>query len=274
MKKRVLVIAKAEPSPSKKYGASVCTAGITEEGEFIRLYPIPFRVFCDRETRFNRYDWIEADCEKSSDDRRKESYKVKSETIKVVGSINTDFNWAERSRYVLPLRSKNFSELNESGASLGLVRPSEVLGLIRTKPSDGPLGNDVKNNRKAMQMMFDTEHEATHLRPVPVINEIDTYYRYRFKCKDEETIHEIMCEDWELYESTRSWKDRYGTDDAVWEKICEKFFSVFTSKHDLHFFVGTHFQWRTWVIIGIYYPPKVGPPNTCQTRLFGTGPLL
>ena len=37
-KKRVLILVKAEPSPSRKYGSTVCTAGVTDNGEFIRLY--------------------------------------------------------------------------------------------------------------------------------------------------------------------------------------------------------------------------------------------
>ena len=44
-KKRVLLTVKAYPEKSKKYGACVCTAGITDNGDFIRLYPIPFETF-------------------------------------------------------------------------------------------------------------------------------------------------------------------------------------------------------------------------------------
>jgi hypothetical protein len=76
-----------------------------------------------------------------------------------------------------------------------------------------------------------------------------------------------MCEDWELYEPSRSWIIEYGTDDAVWEKIYERFFSTFSNKNDLYFFVGTHYLWGTWIIIGVYYPPKA---SSGQTRLFGT----
>ena len=273
MKKRILVIAKAEPSPSTKYGSSVCTAGITEEGEFIRLYPIPYRVFCDRRTKFNKYDWIEVDCEKADDDPRIESYKVKGD-IQVVGHINTDFNWAERNSIVLPLRSKNFFELEEKDASLGLVRPTEVLDFFKARASEGALGDDVRTHRKAMQMIFETEGDSVYMKPIPVISDIEMYYRYKFKCKDEATVHEIMCEDWELYEAVRSWKNTYGTDDAVWEMIYNTFFNAFTMSRDLHFFVGTHFRWGTWVIIGVYYPPRTGPPNTYQTRLFGTTLML
>ncbi len=44
-KKTVFLTVKAYPERSRKYGACVCTAGITESGEMIRLYPIPFETF-------------------------------------------------------------------------------------------------------------------------------------------------------------------------------------------------------------------------------------
>ncbi len=50
----VLVIVKVYPSPSIKYGEVVCTAGITNEGKFIRLYPIPYRDLPD-EQQFKKF---------------------------------------------------------------------------------------------------------------------------------------------------------------------------------------------------------------------------
>ncbi len=40
---RVLITVKTYPIPSAKYDELSCTAGVTEEGEFIRLYPINYR---------------------------------------------------------------------------------------------------------------------------------------------------------------------------------------------------------------------------------------
>lgn len=40
---KILITVKTYPIPSTKYDELVCTAGVTEEGEFIRLYPINFR---------------------------------------------------------------------------------------------------------------------------------------------------------------------------------------------------------------------------------------
>lgn len=39
-KLKVLITVKTYPIPSKRYDELVCTAGVTERGDFIRLYPI------------------------------------------------------------------------------------------------------------------------------------------------------------------------------------------------------------------------------------------
>ena len=41
---KVLITVKTYPIPSKKYDELVCTAGVTESGDFVRLYPINFLI--------------------------------------------------------------------------------------------------------------------------------------------------------------------------------------------------------------------------------------
>ena len=43
-KKRVFITVKTYPNISDKYAELVCTAGILEDGTWIRLYPVPFRL--------------------------------------------------------------------------------------------------------------------------------------------------------------------------------------------------------------------------------------
>ena len=42
-KLRVLITVKTYPIPSSRYDELVCTAGVTETGDLVRLYPINFR---------------------------------------------------------------------------------------------------------------------------------------------------------------------------------------------------------------------------------------
>ena len=55
----ILVLAKAYPTPSTKYGETVCTAGVTRSGEWIRLYPITFRDLPFNK-RYEKFQWIKA----------------------------------------------------------------------------------------------------------------------------------------------------------------------------------------------------------------------
>ena len=40
---RILVTVKTYPTLSRKYGETVCTAGVREDGTWVRMYPVPFR---------------------------------------------------------------------------------------------------------------------------------------------------------------------------------------------------------------------------------------
>ena len=98
---------------------------------------------------------------------------------------------------------------------------------------------------------------------MPVIDEISTKFKYRFRCDgcSKKSEHNIMCEDWELIESYRSWGKRYENVDLLWEKLYQKYYFDMVKKKDLHFYVGTFSQFPTWLIIGIYYPPRRGGEN-------------
>ena len=73
-KVKVYITVKTYPTISKKYAELVCTAGLLEDGSWIRLYPTPFRLLKD-EQKFPKYSWIEVDVEKNNSDYRKESYR-------------------------------------------------------------------------------------------------------------------------------------------------------------------------------------------------------
>lgn len=89
-KKKILITVKTYPTPANKYIETVCTAGLTESGEWIRLYPIRFRML-DEEKQFKKFDWIEVEVEKRSinKDRRPESYFCNSDSIRIIGHLDT-----------------------------------------------------------------------------------------------------------------------------------------------------------------------------------------
>jgi hypothetical protein len=254
-KKRVLVTVKAYPEKSSKYGTTVCTAGITVDGEWIRLYPMPYSSFLGSE-KIQRYDWIEVECEKAKGEKlgRKESYRVRDGSVRVVdrslslGKIKGKAPWVERNEIVLPKCVPSLEYLEEQykkdKTSLGLIKPAEVLRFYTREPLQQP------PNSKEYQRSLDNQI-------IPIVANIPHVFAYEFKSPEAENgkTHDIMCEDWELFESYRKWWETYPDVDLLWEKLHEKFFD-FMTKHDLYFYMGMYSQMPTWLIIGLYYPPK------------------
>ena len=56
-KKKILITVKTIPTESSEYEETVCTAGITEDKKWIRIYPVPFRKLDDSQ-RYKKYQWI------------------------------------------------------------------------------------------------------------------------------------------------------------------------------------------------------------------------
>lgn len=253
--KRILVTVKAYPEKSRKHGTAVCTAGITDDGEWIRLYPMPYTSFLGAD-KIQRYDWIEAECEKVIDEKlgRKESYRVRDGSVRIVdrslslSKISGKAPWEKRNSIILPRIDPSLEfleqQFQEDKTSLGLIKPSEVRNFyIREQLQQPP-------DPKAFQRSLDNQI-------IPIIDAIPHIFAYKFRCAGcgEEKTHDIMCEDWELFESYRSWWRRYPDVDLLWQKLHEKFFN-FMIQHDLHFYMGMYSQMPTWLIIGLYYPPK------------------
>jgi hypothetical protein len=81
--KRIYILVKTYPTISKQYSELVCTAGILETGEWIRLYPIPFRKL-EIDQKYPKYSWIEAKVQRNSKDSRPESFRPDIDAIHII----------------------------------------------------------------------------------------------------------------------------------------------------------------------------------------------
>ena len=72
-RKRVLLTVKAYPQPSRSYDELVCTAGVLEDGSWIRIYPVPFQFLIS--SKIKKYDWIDLDLKRNDKDFRPESFR-------------------------------------------------------------------------------------------------------------------------------------------------------------------------------------------------------
>jgi hypothetical protein len=269
---RILVLCKTYPSPSGKHVETSCVAGMEEDGRLVRLFPIPFRLIND-DRQFKKWQWVTARIEKARNDRRPESHKVFVDTIVCDGDpLSTSHGWQTRRVQLRKMPTfEDFASLDAArvsdGLTLGLVRPSRVLGLDIT-PTDNPDWTDQEKEKLVQHErqigLFD-EGEAkriARLRKVP----FDFHYRYACNIGDvgHEYRHKIV--DWEagaLYWTCRS---RYGDS---WESAFRAKLEQDLPAADLMFLMGTIHRFPDqWLIVSLIYPPKQPSEPSRQGSLF------
>lgn len=261
---RVLITVKTYPTLSRTYTELVCTAGIREDGTWIRIYPSPFR-FLEPDQRYRKYQWVELDLERNPSDPRPESYRPRNiDDIRTGEFIDTGRDWAERRRLVLdsnPIHTVLNDVIQGAKAnvfSLATFKPTEILDFVA---EDVEEDWDINRQRIAEQniaqgSLFD-DSDATDFRLMPKLP-VKFSYRFRDEVGRESTL---MIEDWEI--GQLYWNCLKGTDrPTAIGKVREKYLDEFATKHDLHLFLGTTRRWHgvaanPYVIIGVFYPPLV-----------------
>jgi len=266
---KVLITVKTYPIPSSKYDELVCTAGVTETGDFIRLYPINFRDLPFSQ-QYRKYQWMEVEATKHTGrDSRKESYRPKFGTIRLLGEpISAKNNWAERARYVLAKKSQSMEHLRGQQAqdrtSLGIFKPKHVGDLIVS--SDDDRWKPAFEAALRQQRLWETRTVSQEPpRKVPF------KFQYRFECDDPRCNgHQMMIEDWEVGALYWNCINAGATPDEACAKVKQKFLGeLCAADRDTHFYVGTILAHpRSWVVIGVFWPKAMPQMSAATPRLF------
>jgi hypothetical protein len=250
--KRVLITVKAYPSPSLRYGETVCCAGVDiERFNWIRLYPVPFRDL-EYEKRFRKYCIIEASFAKAPDDLRPESYRIKSDSIKILEFVGTRNEWERRKSIVLRLPIKSHCQVIKDqklqNLSLGLIKPADVTFSVEKR---SPVDEGKKQKAYAQGKLFGMPKEP--------IEDIPYQFYFRFRCRTERNCpsHNLSIIDWEIYQAFRQWRYQCRNEQEVLRKIAEKWMALVDgTKKDPYFYVGNLHRFpRTFMVLGVFYPP-------------------
>lgn len=252
MTKRVLITVKAYPSPSKKYGETVCCAGIDIDTlQWLRLYPIPYRDL-DRSQKFRKYTIINVRCRKVPDDYRVESYKIDADSIEKLSYLDTKQKWEARKKVVLPTVSSSFCSILQDtvkNKSLGTFKPCNI-DFFWKKSS---LENEAKRKACYAQLsFFDTKKKE--------IEQIPFDFYYHFKCQDQANCpgHKLPIIDWEIGQAYRNWRYKYKPQALLLEKIKQRWMDLMCSEeNDVYFYVGNMKRFRDhFMVLGVFYPQK------------------
>lgn len=245
------------PHPSRGYQELVCTAGITESSEWVRLYPIDLR-YRPTNQRFQKYQWISVELEPkgAGNDQRKESRRPNLDSIELVGRpLSTKHDWRDRREIIDNLPHLSINQLKaayeQDKTSLGIVRPTEVLDM-QVNLSKAP------NWKAEWQNLF--QQKTLFGPPQKPLRKLPYTFHYVFRCEDSDKEHTAMCEDWELGALFLKESERLGSDERAAESVRRKYLEeLCNAKRDTRFFVGTFFPYNTWLVLGVFWPPKTPP---------------
>jgi hypothetical protein len=250
--KRILVVVKTYPNPSRSHGETVCCAGVDlETGRWIRMYPITFRRLADR--RFKKYQLIDCLATRPRGDSRPESLRIDQDSIKLVGNPVSTANGWQRRMTMLPEPSASLEGIkgaNEAAAvSIGMFPPKAIRRLVK-EPAD-PWTE--KERAALRQEHLGLGEEQT--RQLSELQQIPWKFSYAFDCDADDCVgHKLQILDWELGESFRRWS---RSNPSRWEEMMRQKYERELPARDLHLVVGTLAAHpKTFVIIGLVYPPR------------------
>jgi len=258
---KVLICVKTYPTLSSKYKELVCTAGFRENGTWIRLYPIPFRML-KSENQYAKWQWIHLDLVKNENDDRAESFRpVNPKNITLGYKIPADGGpWRERRRFAMGNVQHNLNELvksakQEGGPSLATFKPYKVIDFF-WKEEKNPKWSDRQLASVLQGDLF--EEDQTWFKEV---TKLPFKFYYHFLSSNG-TDHKLMIEDWEL--GALYWKYAEQGSHIACQKVKQKYFDDFAKTKDLHFFLGTTKRWHKrgrnpFVIIGTFHGKHMEP---------------
>lgn len=265
-KEKVLITVKTYPTLSVTHDETVCTAGLREDGSWIRIYPIPFRKLDDYE-QYSKFDWIEIGVERNLKDHRPESHK-KMSNIKVLRSVGRESNWYERNEIVLKKGDvySSFEEIiakNKDNCKLSLAtfKPSKIIDVVVEEEAERTW--DPKKLREIEAKARQGDFFAESAEPFKVVDKLPYKFRYKFE-EANGKVRTIIITDWEL--GALYWrmiKTHGGDEKLAIEKVRNKYLNDLVVDRDIHFFVGTTLEWdrknadNPFTIIGVYSPPLV-----------------
>lgn len=259
-RERILIWGKTYPELSSKYLETVCTAGVTETGRPVRLFPIPFRYLAQG---FEKYQWITAAICKNPGDSRPESFRIDCDSIEYGEKIPTTADeWGKRAEFMFRDASWQFPTVDAlheaqraTGTSIGVVAPRSIKK-IELLPRDEGDAKSFEEKFQQLKKSLDAKRaqltlfEETIPPEMKRLDFIKARFQITWECSEPECKgHRMQVLDWEVCELQR----KFGNDRAL-QKLNEL---TDLTRYDLKFFLGNLFLYpNSFMIVGLWYPKR------------------
>lgn len=208
--------------------------------------------------RYKKYQWINVKIAKNETDFRVDSYRPDINSIQPVGiplDTKKDKNWTKRKEIILPtVHCGSLEEIQEDyknkGISLGIFKPKKVEDLI----IEADAANWSPKHSKVLGQLVLFGDQPKPLTKIPY------KFSLKFSCDDVrcKKAHELAILDWEIFMLYLNIKNNYPyAMDEILQKIKDKWLSeMWSPKRDSYLIVGTQFPYPTFMILGVFWPPR------------------
>ncbi len=242
---KILVTVRTYPTISTKYKETVCTGGVTDHGEWRRLYPVPLRYLGNKQ-QYKTFDVITVKV-KSGKDGRPETRTPDNTSIQIHTHLK---EWSSRCEWINNSIFDSLQEMMGEERTIGPVRVRKVLDFV-AKPESPDWSKAEKDKLRQLEL-FDSRKP---LEKIP--------FDFRLIWQDGNSVeHNTMFKAWEVGQTWRQYQLSY--DDPI-QVMREKWLNdICGSDRDISFFMGNlAAHRRVFMVCGIFNPPK--KVNTSET---------
>jgi hypothetical protein len=242
----ILINCKTYPAVSKKYIETVCTGGVSRDGKFVRLYPIPFRLLSDKE-QYGRWDVIRVKVYSDSKDPRPESAHLEpGSQINIIDKIEkeeTRWDWMK------PCVFDSADAMESKGLTNGMVEiaPEELYWESEEKKwSAGQLEVLNQGNLFHKQSVMESLGDR-----------VPWQFNLRFSEKKTGRQFDQKVLAWSYYQGYRNCLADLGNEQQALAALRDKVHkSILDPKRCVYAILGTHSRFGHWMVSGLYHLPR------------------
>jgi hypothetical protein len=232
-----VILVKAAPVIGSKHGETVCCAGLDLDGNWLRLFPVSFRVM-EEATRFKRWDVVRFSWRKPTADDRIESRHINSQSLKIIGNMKP----RERANFLDRRVVTSLNAERAAGRSLALLKP-EIRRFLVERKAEAAV--------EAEQARIDAFHNQADLFvPRPAVPRVACQFDFKYQYSTDDGAREGTCQDWETTATFFRWRLLYGEQGAI--DRMKQTFGEKMPERGLYFAMGTHSRYPdVWLINGL-----------------------
>ena len=248
----------------------MCTAGLREDGSWVRIYPVAFRRL-EEISRYKLFEWIECTLQRNAKDFRPETYRLLNPSeLRRGPRLGTSDAWWERRNSVLR-KVKVYDRIDTlvqaakaNEMSLAVFKPARVVDFVHEETERDWNPQRLTKMRATVDQTDLFDNNAWR-RTFQVVDKVPYKFHYRFEdITGRSATLQIL--EWQI--GALYWnclKSSENDESIALAKVRQRYFDDFT-KTDLHFFVGTTLRFQLvapnpWTIVGVFPIPHERQPD-------------